>query len=569
MATSKANADQPNLSFGEEKTSSPWVFPVFEKTIRIAVSGDVRITECERKVIDTADFQRLQGVRQLGAAVRVYPTALHTRFDHSIGCLKMAERMISSITDTSNAYKRNTSENAISDEQRAIARLYALLHDITHVPFGHTLEDELRIFGSHDEPGSIRFERFLGPDSEISKVIVQEYNTEIYTRLHEVFVRGKDDKLPHNDEFIYHLVSDTVCADLLDYILRDSYFCHLDVGFEYRFLNFLYLGNVPKQTEGGDQKMLKRVLVRLWKGKTAVPRSDTLMDLCRLLEARYMISERVYYHHAKIVAGAMIGRAVQEAIMANLLHETDFYSHTDDTLIRFLCTQSKSECARQLAGDYKSRNLYKVRGKYTADKFREASSDDHGTAPFELANKIHREAEFRREIEDRIARYISEEPCRVLLYVPERDMNMKLAEAPVLWRGEVKELRFIDDPIVSKRLTATLDAHKKMWAVLLILHPEIAKDDKKSELARQAFESIVLNIGSDEKSKNNRDQNLLKVVQAKALRDHERLEAMQHVPFEEKSKKVVKLLDAEFMTASVSLDHIDTVIREIFRDDIA
>ena len=68
-----------------------------KKTIRIAVSGDVLITELERKIIDTDEFQRLRRIRQLGTAYYVYPTAVHTRFDHSLGTLHMAKAMIDAI----------------------------------------------------------------------------------------------------------------------------------------------------------------------------------------------------------------------------------------------------------------------------------------------------------------------------------------------------------------------------------------------------------------------------------------------------------------------------------------
>ena len=56
------------------------------KTLRIAVTGDVRITGVERQIIDHPDFQRLRGVRQLGSALLVYPTALHTRFEVVLLC---------------------------------------------------------------------------------------------------------------------------------------------------------------------------------------------------------------------------------------------------------------------------------------------------------------------------------------------------------------------------------------------------------------------------------------------------------------------------------------------------
>ena len=67
------------------------------KTIRIAVSGNVVLTHLEVMVIDTPEFQRLRKLRQLGTSYLIYPSANHTRFEHSLGALKMAEIMMQSI----------------------------------------------------------------------------------------------------------------------------------------------------------------------------------------------------------------------------------------------------------------------------------------------------------------------------------------------------------------------------------------------------------------------------------------------------------------------------------------
>jgi len=327
-------------------------FPVFAKTIRIAVSGDVRVTELEREIIDTPEFQRLRGVRQLGAALRVYPTALHTRFDHSLGSLAMAERMLDAIRDTTNKYKLgDPDQSRVTNEQHALARLYALLHDVAHVPFGHTLE--LRIFEPHDNNQG-RFDQLLGPGSAIGKLIKTGLSPELYERLCKIILTGKTAKLHNGDEFIFHLISNTVCADLLDYILRDSFFCNLDINISLRFMNYLYLGEADvKIPEGGNNppktEKRRRPLVRLWKDNERELRRDILTDLGRLLEARYMIAERVYFHRSKITAGAMLGRAVQEEVKLGALSESQLFQHTDDTLVYHLAHNAKAKIAKDLA----------------------------------------------------------------------------------------------------------------------------------------------------------------------------------------------------------------------------
>ena len=65
--------------------------------LRDPVHGDIELSREEVRILDTAEFQRLRGVKQLGTAYLVYPGATHTRFEHSVGCLHMADRLLQSI----------------------------------------------------------------------------------------------------------------------------------------------------------------------------------------------------------------------------------------------------------------------------------------------------------------------------------------------------------------------------------------------------------------------------------------------------------------------------------------
>src|SRR5437762_10280329 len=90
------------------------------KVIRDAVHGDIEIGALEVELIDTPEFQRLRGIKQLGTAYLVYPSAMHTRFEHSLGTSWMARRLVESIRRT---------RSVPLDEDRLI-RIAALLHDI-------------------------------------------------------------------------------------------------------------------------------------------------------------------------------------------------------------------------------------------------------------------------------------------------------------------------------------------------------------------------------------------------------------------------------------------------------
>jgi len=112
------------------------------KTFTLPVSGSVVLWGPEIDVVASREFQRLGGIRQLGTSYVVFRGAVHTRFEHSIGSLHEAERMVYSIN--SNPYGVTT----VDGTGRRLARLGSLLHDITHVPLGHTLEDEFQFIGA-------------------------------------------------------------------------------------------------------------------------------------------------------------------------------------------------------------------------------------------------------------------------------------------------------------------------------------------------------------------------------------------------------------------------------------
>ena len=441
------------------------------KTIRIAVSGDVLLTELEIQLIDTPDFQRLRGVRQLGTASFVYPTSLHTRFDHALGTLAMADRMVSCIRTNRH---NTTDESEITPLQEILVRLYALLHDVPHVPYGHTLEDELNILGRHDENDG-RLHRFFGPDSEIGKIITAKLGSSGLDKFLEIYRWDKETSL-HGNEFIHDIVSNTVCADLLDYLARDNLFCNLGVPLEYRFLNFLYLRRRNAQ---------KRVFVRLAKHRTKVPRRDTLTDLCRLLETRYLIAERVYFHHAKIASGAMIGRAVYECMRAKELDEAALYTHTDDSLIQQLAG-SEATVSLQLGRSLRGRRLHKQLHKYQRAEFDGIQEQDHSLSVLEAVTKPLSHPESRTEFEDRVAEEIGAARGSVLVYCPPEKMNLKIARMNVMWKGHEMEFGTIDDPIIGPRLKEIVSAHRQLWGVWLLGSRSL--DGRQGELAGEAFE---------------------------------------------------------------------------------
>jgi|GEM_PF-4207240 len=158
--------------------------------IFIPVHGFVWLSDSEFKVINHAAFQRLRRVRQLGMAHYVYPGATHTRYEHVLGVLHLTARVIDSIASNHHRAKTKNQLRDPSDTSRwgvplnaieaAYCRLAALLHDIGHVPFGHSIEDELCLLNHHDEEDRLRLimETWLPPGAigpKLTELIDQAY----------------------------------------------------------------------------------------------------------------------------------------------------------------------------------------------------------------------------------------------------------------------------------------------------------------------------------------------------------------------------------------------------------
>ena len=100
------------------------------REFRDPVHGLIKLTDQEVSIIDQLPFQRLRRIKQLAMAHLVYPGALHTRFDHSLGTLHAASRILEKVAKSAQ----------MCEVDVRTVRLAALLHDIGHGPFSHVSE---------------------------------------------------------------------------------------------------------------------------------------------------------------------------------------------------------------------------------------------------------------------------------------------------------------------------------------------------------------------------------------------------------------------------------------------
>lgn len=226
----------------ERMASNPYNDPA-TKVHTIRATGAVYLYGPEIAIVDTPEFQRLGGIKQLGTSYFVFRGAVHTRFEHSLGALQQAQNIINAVNGNPHA------ERHIDAGAQRLARLGALLHDLPHVPFGHTLEDEFGLLTRHDE-NRTRISALL-QRSGIGGILRDAVSQDEYEQLLVVLDAvepSKDERELSKEErlvsrlgeraFVADIVANTVCADVLDYIVRDLTACGMPVSIGNRFLDF-------------------------------------------------------------------------------------------------------------------------------------------------------------------------------------------------------------------------------------------------------------------------------------------------------------------------------------------
>lgn len=299
------------------------------KLIRDPLYGLIGLDEHEVALINTPFFQRLRHIKQLGNADFVYPSAVHSRFEHSIGAMHVAGEIAKQLD--------------LSEAEIETARACLLLHDLGHGPFSHAFEDLLKVFNTqkvtHEDVGAAAFAH----SPEIKKALGARYG-----RVRDAF-KGKGKSI------IYEIISGSIDADKMDYLRRDSY----HAGVEYGNYDFHRIMKSLCRHEG--------YLALTYKGIDA-------HESFRV--ARLAIHTQIVGHHVNQIANEMLSRAVMLATEQGTLKKSIFrfdperperflerYLNggpfsSDHGFVRYVRDHSTGK-ARKMIDDYSARRLYK------------------------------------------------------------------------------------------------------------------------------------------------------------------------------------------------------------------
>jgi len=373
------------------------------KTIQDTVHGSVKLSGPFLELLECPEIQRLHGISQLGLTKLVFPGANHTRLEHSIGTYHVAERMAESLD--------------LKSQEKDIIKAAALLHDVGHAPFSHTLESILSKETDHDHMDitkKIITGDILVEDRDVPIIPEILERNDIPSEEVADLIKGKDDnskitdfgvhkgqKYFGDEKYLYQMIHGPMDVDQLDYLLRD----------------FHYTGVAHGVID------IERVLqtIEIYNGNLVISKGG-VPAVEGMLVARGLMFSSVYLHKTARIAELMLAKAI------DMLGEgyDMIYRMTDWELLAYL--RDKGDFQKEIVDRLKYRKLYKR--CFSIDSSDQFGQDDFGIEEVDGIRGI-------REMESRIANRAHVDEKRVLIDIPYKEL--KLSE-PRLSRTDIKIL---------------------------------------------------------------------------------------------------------------------------------
>ena len=364
--------------------------------IKDPVHGYVYITEGEKAIIDSYPVQRLHRLRQLAGAEYVYPGANHTRFEHSVGVMYLAGRVV----ENPNISKY------VNEDEAEMVRIAGLLHDVGHGPFSHVFEQLLikQLDKTHEDMTS-----WIVQKSELRDIIRKAgYKPEDVGKL----AVGRLHK--PKKTFLDQIISSTVDVDKLDFIVRDTH----HTGAEYGYIDiFRLIHNLD-------------VL-----GENLAVELGALSALESLIIARIESFKSIYFHRVGRAAQIMLAMAMEQANeelgLTNFKTPEQYLAIDDYTAYSMLKNCEKSS---GIIRNLERRKMLKCAYEKT---FYEKDA---------MVSNIFSRETYRKQLQSEIAREAKVETEAVIIDVPtvpsvpyEHSVLTETMEIPVFYRTQEGE----------------------------------------------------------------------------------------------------------------------------------
>lgn len=396
-----------------------------DKLLRDPLWDTISLDSTAVRIVDTAEFQRLRYIRQLGLAHLVYPGATHTRFDHALGVYHLTKTALRHLRE-----RGGVAPEAWDGEE--LVPYAALLHDIGHYAYSHALEElATEHLPVHHEEVSRRF--FASPSLRDA---MAPLGLTAPDRIAEL-IRGEGD-IP-----LRGLVSGSLDLDKMEYLRRDARFCGVPYGEV----------DVSRLLQG--LKLLEDPVT----GRYEVGvHEKAIASLESLLFAKYQMFRNVYWHHAVRAATALYKRIVEEAVRGGLIDSEELIGPTDEELLYEIgrrVLDADSEVAERIA----TRWLPALRHRKLPKRALELTAAD--LAGRQVEDWAVGDSPWKRAVEDDLASDLGLEPGEVVIDFPVKPAMFQLDLLVEQRGGEIKRLDMdgvegmLDLPKVARELYAT------------------------------------------------------------------------------------------------------------------
>ena len=303
--------------------------------VRDPIHDYIDLTSVEVKLVDTPAYQRLRWIKQLGPTNLVYPGANHTRHEHCMGTCHVVGKMADSA--------------GLNSDEKQLARVAGLLHDLGHTAFSH-LGDEIERLEDH----AIRTTKIIS-ETYISDILSDEG---IDPNEINQIILGKHNLGP--------LVSGDLDGDRLDYLVRDAHYTGVSAGVD--------MGRLIATMAISDSNL--------------VIKENGLPAVEALLTTRSTMYPTVYFHPFVRGAELMLARATNHAIESNKIDIDEFTMFTDHKLLSEL--EKAGGLSQEIVRNFEKRNIVKRAVSITKEQAESSGLDKSKRSEYEgsIASKL-------------------------------------------------------------------------------------------------------------------------------------------------------------------------------------
>ena len=329
--------------------------------IRCPVHGFVALNDWERQIIEESAYQRLRRIRQLAWTDQVYPGAMHTRFEHSLGVMHTAGLLFDSIVRNSAIVLHDELgyDEAGFKRYRQLVRLAALVHDVGHSPFSHASEE---LFPDVENGGrKFSHEQYSGAivRGPLRKAIEDhKLNGNYNFTADDIAALLEGSAGARQGSFWRDLIAGQMDADRMDYLIRDSH--HAGVNYGRYDLHRL----IATVTAIPGLKSGPRIGIQSggWHAAEA------------LVIARYFMFTQVYFHKTRVAYDIHIREAMKEILPGGCFPKPDsdgldeFLKWDDWRVLGLLASGAGGEHGHRLSSRHHYRLAYQTKEVQTADE---------------------------------------------------------------------------------------------------------------------------------------------------------------------------------------------------------